>query len=44
MGSVDNPKQSQSDTNMDDVLNSNMLNKAIELFQPQSQIRIKPKV
>jgi len=37
------PKESQKEININDVLNSNMVNKAVELFQPESQIRIKPK-
>lgn len=44
MGSSINPKVSQKELTMDNILNSKMINKAIELFQPESQIRVKPKV
>jgi len=44
MGFSTNPTSSQKELTMDDILNSSMVNKAIELFQPESQIRIKTKV
>ena len=44
MGAIVQPNNAQKDLTMDDILNSKMINKAIELFQPESQIRVKPKV
>jgi len=44
MGSIDKPTKAQEDVNLNDVLNSSMVNKAMELFQPETQIRLKPKV
>jgi len=44
MGNVTNQTAAQKELDMNDVLNSSMVNKALELFQPETQIRIKPKV
>ena len=46
IGSINtkNINESQKDLNMQDVLNSSMVNKALELFQPETQTRLKPKV
>ena len=44
MYSVEQPKESQKELNLNDVMNSQMVSKAVELFQPESQIRVKPKV
>jgi hypothetical protein len=44
MYSVEQPRESQKELNLNDVMNSQMVAKAVELFQPESQIRLKPKV
>ena len=44
MGTVNNAKESQKDLSMEEVLNSTLVSKAVELFQPETQIRVKPKV
>ena len=44
MGNMEVIKDSQKELNIEDVLNSSMISKAVELFQPETQIRIKPKV
>ena len=44
MGSMQVSTESQKEIDMNDVLNSSMVNKAMELFQPETQIRVKPKV
>jgi len=44
MSNVEHPRESQKELNLNDVMNSQMVSKAVELFQPESQIRIKPKV
>jgi len=44
MGKLLNKNESQKELDMNDVLNSSMVNKALELFQPETQIRVKPKV
>jgi len=44
MTAVKNPNLSQKDLNMDDVLNSKMINTAMKLFQSPSSPRIKSKL
>jgi hypothetical protein len=44
MGSVNTQNEAQKELDINDILNSQMVNKAMELFQPETQIRIKPKV
>lgn len=44
MGMVTEPTLAQKELNIDDILNSKMVNKAIELFQPETQIRVKSKL
>jgi len=44
MYNVEQPKESQKELSINDIMNSQMVNKALELFQPESQIRVKPKV
>lgn len=44
MGKVEDPKESQKELNVEEILNSKMINKAIELFQPETQIRVKSKI
>ena len=44
MSNVEHPRESQKELNLNDVMNSQMVSKAVELFQPESQIRLKPKV
>ena len=44
MSNVEHPRESQKELNLNDVMNSQMVNKAMELFQPETQIRLKPKV
>jgi len=44
MGNITNQSDAQRELDMNDVLNSSMVNKALELFQPETQIRVKPKV
>jgi len=44
MGMIVAPSFSQKELKMDDILNSKFVNKAIELFQPESQLRVKSKL
>jgi DNA polymerase III subunit gamma/tau len=44
MGVQNSPTLSQKELNIEDILNSPFVNKAIELFQPESQIRITSKL
>ena len=44
MGNITNQSDAQKELDLNDVLNSSMVNKALELFQPETQIRVKPKV
>lgn len=44
MGSTTAPNLAQKELDINDILNSKFVNKAIELFQPETQIRVKPKV
>lgn len=44
MGKINEPNFAQQELKMDDILNSKFVNKAIELFQPESQVRIKSKL
>jgi len=44
MGATTAPSFAQKELNINDVLNSSFVNKAIELFQPENQIRIKSKL
>lgn len=44
MGATTQPTMAQKELNMNDILNSKMINKAIELFQPETQIRVKSKL
>jgi len=44
MGVQNYPSLAQKELNMDDILNSSFVNKAIELFQPESQVRIVSKL
>ena len=44
MGATINPTNAQKELNLDDLLNSKMVNKAIELFKPETQIRVKSKI
>ncbi|MCK5293279.1 MAG: hypothetical protein KAJ49_01410 [Arcobacteraceae bacterium] len=41
---TNNPTMAQKELNINDILNSKMVNKAIELFQPTSQVRVKSKL
>ncbi len=44
MGVQTSPTLSQKELNIEDILNSPFVNKAIELFQPESQVRITSKL
>jgi DNA polymerase-3 subunit gamma/tau len=44
MGATTEPSLAQKELDINDILNSKFVNKAIELFQPETQIRVKPKV
>ncbi len=44
MGVQNSPTLSQKELNIEDILNSQFVNKAIELFQPESQVRITSKL
>jgi DNA polymerase-3 subunit gamma/tau len=44
MGATTEPNLAQKELDINDILNSKFVNKAIELFQPETQIRVKPKV
>lgn len=44
MGVQTSPSLAQKELNIDDILNSSFVNKAIELFQPESQVRIQSKL
>jgi DNA polymerase-3 subunit gamma/tau len=44
MGATQAPNLAQKELDINDILNSKFVNKAIELFQPETQIRVKPKV
>ena len=44
MGSIEKPSAAQREMSINDVLNSKMVQKAVELFQPESQIRVKNKI
>ena len=44
MGASSNPTLAQQEMTINDVLNSKMVQKTIELFQPESQIRVKNKI
>ncbi len=44
MGAQNTPTLAQKELNMQDILNSPFVNKAIELFQPESQVRITSKL
>jgi DNA polymerase-3 subunit gamma/tau len=44
MGSINEPSMAQQEMTINDVLNSKMVQKTIELFQPESQIRVKNKI
>lgn len=44
MGIQNSPTLAQREFNIEDILNSPFVNKAIELFQPESQVRIKSKL
>jgi len=44
MGAISAPSLAQKEVNINDVLNSSFVNKAIELFQPETQIRVKSKL
>jgi len=44
MGTINTPLLSQQEINIEDILNSPFVNKAIELFQPESQIRVSSKL
>ena len=44
MYSIEQPRESQKELNLNDVMNSQMVSKVVELFQPETQIRLKPKV
>ena len=44
MGATSQPTMAQKELNINDILNSKMVNKAIELFQPETQIRVKSKL
>ena len=44
MSAVENPRLSQQDLNIDDVLNSKMTNTAMKLFQSPNSPRIKSKL
>jgi len=44
MGSIEKPSAAQREMNISDVLNSKMVQRAVELFQPESQIRVKNKI
>ena len=44
MGVTIQPTMAQKELNMNDILNSKMVTKAIELFQPETQIRVKSKL
>ena len=44
MGATSDPTPAQKEMTITDVLNSNMVQKAIELFQPETQIRVKSKL
>ncbi len=43
MGAVEEPTLAQQEINVNDVLNSPMVNKAVELFQPETPIRVNNK-
>ncbi len=44
MGAHTSPTLAQKELNIEDLLNSTFVNKAIELFQPESQVRITSKL
>jgi len=44
MGATSAPSLAQKEVSINDVLNSSFVNKAIELFQPETQIRVKSKL
>jgi len=44
MGNISNPNPAQQEMTINDVLNSKMIQKSIELFQPETQIRVKSKL
>jgi len=44
MGATRKPTLAQKEININDILNSKMVNKAIELFKPDNQIRVKSKL
>ena len=44
MGASKNPTQAQKEINLEDVVNSNMVQTAIKLFKPETNIRVRSKI
>ena len=44
MNEIKNPNLSQVELTMEDVLNSKMINTAVQLLQPRNQLKIKSKL